>query len=160
MLGTPFFLLFCCTGSNCLLPVHDIVVAVWHRSGGACLKLYCLVLCALCHYTQGTCTSAVGILCSHCLLLVLCTLSIHFAYYHTMYHFSTHLVCCCLLLSVMLHGHPHDAWPLSCCVAIGLLPCLCQAARLSNMLLWLYLSSCLCRAALQLPFSLLCCPAS
>ena len=99
------------------------------------------MLCALCHYTQGTCASAVCIFCRyngcrclpvrilHCLLLILCAFTIHFAYYHTMYHFSTHLVCCYPLLSVMLHGHPHDAWPLSCCVAIGLLPCLCRAAR-------------------------------
>ena len=60
---------------------------------------------------------------------------------------------CCPLLLFMPHGHPHDTWPLSCRVAVGLLPCLCRAAlAVSNILLWLYLSSGFCHATLQPPF--------
>ena len=31
-------------------------------------------------------------------------------------------------LLCMSHGHSHDTWPLSCCFAIAMLSCLCQAA--------------------------------
>ena len=116
----------------------------------------------LCLFSWGSCASAGCIFCRHngccCLpvkilrfsLLVLCAFTTYFAYYYTMYHLPSHLsavirgCCLCRMATLMMIGH------CLCCFAIGMLSCLCQAA-LPAMLLWLYLSSCRCHAALQSP---------
>ena len=122
----------------------------------ACLRLHCHVLCALCvvslhsvhlcrEYTICKCVYFVGAVhcvCTprrgiHCLppialqylLLILCAVTSHFAYYFTICHLSSHCSAAThTLLPFMLSGRPHDALPLACGFACVKLLYLCHVS--------------------------------
>ena len=136
------------------------IACTWHSCSCACLKFYCVAPCALCHYTHCISAPAVCIFYRdngcHCLPVRILHYLLLILYAFTLIlHTNTPSAICLANLVLLSAAIISAGWPPWWCLATVMLCCHGNAAFLlfgsyaSNTLLWLYLSSGLCRAVLQ-----------